>query len=239
VDRRAKYGMSERLGGTLELCWFKFRSIKLCSIKRCSSITPRGHTERNYPLFKVYSIDTLLCLNFAPSSNFALLIKLFCASINKMLSCAHSEGSAATQAIMRRELSARTIALYESYLRRMRDWFESQPGKQHLVVDDTIVGSSVTAIDVCDFLSSDFDLQRVSVTTFAGVASAIKALLRAQKVEVTSEFNASIKAFLSGVKKDIADQRQLVHGSQVSANSHWGSMPTQKWPALSCNNHVA
>ena len=140
---------------------------------------------------------------------------------------------------MRRELSARTIALYESYLRRMRDWFESQPGKQHLVVDDTIVGSSVTAIDVCDFLSSDFDLQRVSVTTFAGVASAIKALLRAQKVEVTSEFNASIKAFLSGVKKDIADQRQLVHGSQVSANSHWGSMPTQKWPALSCNNHVA
>ena len=109
---------------------------------------------------------------------------------------------------MRRELSARTVALYESYLRRMRTWFESQPGKEHLVADGTIVGSSVTAIDVCDFLSATYDLQSISFTTFAGVTSAIKALLRAQKVEVTSQFQASIKAFLTGVKKDIADQRQ-------------------------------
>ena len=108
---------------------------------------------------------------------------------------------------MRRELSARTIALYETYLKRMRTWFQSQPDRQHLVADGTIVGSSVRAVDVCDFLSATFDVNSISFTTFAGVTSAIKALLRAQKVDVTSQFKASIKAFLTGVKKDIADQR--------------------------------
>ena len=132
-----------------------------------------------------------------------------CCTHEKMLAQAHIVGSAQTRAIMERQLAPATTTLYETYLRKFRRWLLQHSSEtKDLVTENSIDGARLEAVHVSDFMSEEFDLEHTSAGTYSTCISAVKALLRAQEVPIGSLFSQSLKSYLTGVKKAMADQRQ-------------------------------
>jgi len=125
-----------------------------------------------------------------------------------MLAVSTYEGSGITQRVLSRQLSAATKKAYESKLRAFRTWLRSNEETATVANDQTIDTSRIAAQHVVDFMSATYGTGK-SESTYVSVVSAVKYLMGAQRVVVTSEFKQALARYIKGMKKIMADQRRL------------------------------